>query len=447
MIAMRRSTTVVVMVFVALAAMVAGGRAGASPPTGPQITTGQDPTGTSFMVTGSGWTPNTLVNLEVCGNEALGGSSDCDVANSQVVGANASGEFVGFLRIAPPPSPCPCIVRAMSQSYTEIATAPIAVPGVITQAPGDRDVGTPVLRRLTIGSVSLTGSGPWTAWFGASPERTLKLTVTNTGDVPVDEAMVNLWVGEGDDPSGFVPPIRVDRLEPGESATYQVEIDLGAFTFGERTVTGEIRGIGEPTTFSTTTTSYPWLLIIVPIVVVVQLILVASRNRLRRRLHATEVAAATSAVATGAAAVDEEEQASEEPAAEEAPPTEGEPATEDELVAEAEEKATADAEEPATAEEEPKAAAEPAPEAEPELAEAAQVSGAPVPPPPAFTPPSGSPHIPPPPPVRVPIVPPPPPPPVTGGVVRPEPPPLPSRTKPLEPVGARAHVFSRLHRG
>jgi hypothetical protein len=435
-ITVRRSTSLAVLSLLALApaAALASGGAAASPPSVPEITTGQDPTGTSFMITGKGWTPNTLVNLEVCGNEALGGSADCDVANSQVVGVNASGEFVGFLPIAPPPSPCPCVVRAMSQTYTQIATAPIAVPGVITQPPGDRDVGTPVLRQLSIDAVSLTGSGPWTAWFGGSPERTLKLTVINTGDVPVDEAMVNLWVGGGDDPSGFIPPIRVDRLEPGESATYQVEIELGALTFGERTVAGEIRGIGEPTTFSTTTSSYPWLLIIIPIVVIVQLILVASRNRLRRRLHATEAAAAATAAtaATAEPPTDEAEPtAAEEPLADEEPPVEDElAAAEEEPAAEGE----ASGEQPA------------ADDAEPELAEAAQVSQSPVPPPPAFTPPSGSPHIPPPPPVRVPVAPPPPPPPVSGGSVRPAPPPLPSRAKPLEPVGATAHVFSRLRR-
>lgn len=285
MMARRRAMLALGLLAAVSSALVFSRDVVASPSSDAAITAAQDPTGTAFRVEGTNFTPGTLVNVELCGNEGLGGSGDCVVSTAQLAGVSSAGTFVALVPIDVPPAPCPCIVRAISQDYRQISVAPVQIPGAVTAVPGSEDLAPPIARQLTIETVSLTGSGPWTAWLGASPERTLTLTVVNTGEVRVEDAVVNMWVGEGDRPTGFVPPIQVEPLEPGETATYSVDIELGALTFGERTVQGEIRGVGTPTTFSTSTTSYPWILIIVPLVLVVQWMLIAIRNRLRRRLH------------------------------------------------------------------------------------------------------------------------------------------------------------------
>ncbi len=241
--------------------------------------------GATFKVKGTGWSPGSMVQVEVCGAEARSGSSDCAVASAQILVASADGTVQGRLSVVVPPSPCPCVVRAFSQDADDIATTPVDIPGAPSDHPGDGTVTAPALRRVEVQHVALRGSDTFGTWWGAPAHRTLEFTLVNTGSVAVDDASVSLRAGPTDDPNGFVPPVKVDRLEVGEQKAFSVPIEFPALSFGEQRVVGTVNGTSQPTTFAATTTTHPWLLIIVPSVLLLQLLLVLIRNIVRRRLH------------------------------------------------------------------------------------------------------------------------------------------------------------------
>lgn len=300
---MRPSGGVVVRRVVAgmtLATLALAGRSAAAPPDTDATASPDEPAievvdssvigdtlvpGQTFKVEGTGWPANVLVQLEVCGAEARSGSSDCAVDTAQVVASGDDGTLRGRVPVVVPPSPCPCVIRALSQTGTATATAPVEVPGAPSSHPGDGTVVAPALRRLEVEKVTLRGDDTWRTWLGVGPQRTFEFEVVNTGSVPVSEATVILSAGPIDDPDGFVPPVRLDRLEVGERRSVTVPIQFPALTWGEQQVRAVINGTSAPVAFSATTTSYPWLLIIVPAVLLLQLLLVTIRNRVRRRLH------------------------------------------------------------------------------------------------------------------------------------------------------------------
>ena len=283
----------------ALATCFAAGVAGAAPPTdepseptidvvdsaviGDTVLPGQ-----TFKVEGRGWTPNTLVQLEVCGAEARSGSSDCAVDTAQVVASDDEGVLRGRVPLVIPPSPCPCVVRALSQTGTDTATAPVEIPGAPSSHPGDGNVVAPALRRLEVEKVSLEGGNNVRTWLGAGPQRTFEFEVVNTGSVPVSDATVIITAGPVDEPTGFVPPVRLDRLEVGERRAVSVPIQFPALSWGDLQVRAVVNGTSAPVAFAATTSSYPWLLVIVPSVLLLQLVLVSIRNVVRRRLHAND---------------------------------------------------------------------------------------------------------------------------------------------------------------
>jgi len=241
--------------------------------------------GSTFKVQGTGWAPNALIELEVCGNHADSGTSDCSVGTSVVVASNDSGAFNGRLSLVLPPTPCPCVVRAVSQNSSVSATASVTIPGAQTAHAGDGTVVQPALRKLDIEHVALIGSDSLTTWLGGRATRRLEFEVVNHGTIAVNGASLDFVQGPKGNPTGFVPPLKLDRFEVGERRKIVVPIRFDALAFGDQSVRGSVRGTSVPVSFTVTTSTHPWLLILVPIVVIGQLILLSVRNRLRRRLH------------------------------------------------------------------------------------------------------------------------------------------------------------------
>jgi hypothetical protein len=267
----------------------------AATPNSPTITVVNEPfpddviaQGATFKVRGEGWSPGSLVQVEVCGAEARSGSSDCAVATAQILVADDTGVIQGRLSVVVPPSPCPCVIRAFTQDSDSIATTPVEIPGAPTDHPGDGTVTAPALRRVVVQNVVLRGSDTFATWWGAPAHRTLEFEVVNTGSVAIDDASIALRAGPSENPTGFVPPVKIDRIEVGESKRFSVPIEFPALSFGEQRVVGTVNGTSQPTVFAATTTTHPWLLIIVPSVVLLQLLLLLIRNIVRRRLHDEE---------------------------------------------------------------------------------------------------------------------------------------------------------------
>jgi hypothetical protein len=276
--------------------MVAGtGAAAAAPPSNvssPTITVLDEAfpdnalaQGATFKVQGTGWEPDSLIQIEVCGNEARSGTSDCATDAAQVVASNSIGVFQGRLAVVIPPKPCPCVIRAISQTSADLATTSVEIPNAPTSHPGDGDVVAPALRRLEVENVHLRGSDSWNTWLGGPARRTFEFEVVNTGTVAVVDAAVALTAGPIDNPNGFLRPVKIDRVEVGERRSFEVPVDFPALAFGDQAVRATVNGTSVPVAFKATTTTHPWLLIIIPALIIGQLLLIGTRNVLRRRLH------------------------------------------------------------------------------------------------------------------------------------------------------------------
>jgi hypothetical protein len=107
--------------------------------------------------------------------------------------------------------------------------------------------------------------------------------VTNIGSVPVDDPESVLEVGRGADPDGFVAPPEIGRLEPGESTTVSVDVELPVFAIGTYAVEGSFPGFDPPVEFRAESSHIPWLLLLLPLVILGLVALIALWNRIRRR--------------------------------------------------------------------------------------------------------------------------------------------------------------------
>jgi hypothetical protein len=240
--------------------------------------------GEEMVVTGSGWPAGASVVVELCGQGALRGSADCDIANQRTVAVDATGAFRSGLTVGLPPVPCPCVVKATDQTSGIAATAAVAVQGIAT-VPITEAAQLPA-RRISIESMEIEG-GSWTELLGAAADRTLVVTLENTGDVNIEDPALEVAWGRGSEPNGFVVVPDIEAMAPGETRTVTMELPRGAFAFGEYSATAEMQGLDERTSSRASVTTYPWLLLIVPLGLL-QLALLAVRNRVRSRVAIAE---------------------------------------------------------------------------------------------------------------------------------------------------------------
>jgi hypothetical protein len=238
--------------------------------------------GDQMLVTGAGWPVGASVLVELCGQGGLRGSADCDMGNQTIAGVGSSGTFTTALNVALPPVPCPCVVKVTDQASSLSATAEIAVQGVPT-LPITRETLDLPERRIEVSSMEITG-GSWTELFGLPAERTLAVTVVNTGAVAIEDPAVAIAWGGGDRPTGLVDPPDLEPMEPGATQTFQVDLPASGFAFGRRTATVEVQGLGEAGMSEASTSTHPWALLAIALVAC-QLLLLRIRNRVRRRLE------------------------------------------------------------------------------------------------------------------------------------------------------------------
>lgn len=286
---------------VLLAALVAVGAVGPRPPVAAapsegfdgatiRLSDGSVPAGTWIGVEGRSFPPGGLVLVEVCGwhvQPALG----CDDATAVPAPVDAAGAFATLLHVEEPLVPCPCTVRVRAQDERDgVASVPIVIEGVavLDEPAGSDPAQDPLPADLRVTEVALDGNGPWTAWFGAPPSRTLRYTITNVGVTPVDEVVVRLR-GPSEDGGGApldAPP--VGSLDPGEAKSFELTVDLPAFATGEHRIEGAVEGGEEVRRFQATTSTFPWMLALIPALVVLEVVLLVARNLLRDRLEARE---------------------------------------------------------------------------------------------------------------------------------------------------------------
>lgn len=255
--------------------------------TDPQITLGQAQvvSGDQLQVRGSGFTPQDLVTLELCGNGALDASVDCDVRGASEFAVRVTGEFFGVLTVRVPPRACPCVVRVTSSGDLGEIREPVEVTDAPFSQAAQRVPQPDISRQLTISDFEIENHGVLAGLLGARVERTAHLRITNTGSAPIQAPGISLTYGRGSDPTEVIPVPEVGVVEVGRPVELSVPFSLDAMSFGRYTVRASIGGLGEPLVARAETSTYPWGLVAAGLVCL-QLALLRLRNRVRRRIVA-----------------------------------------------------------------------------------------------------------------------------------------------------------------
>jgi hypothetical protein len=261
--------------------------------------------GQLVRVQGSNWGPpgSGVVQVVVCGNDAVNNSADCDLADTAEGAIRAGGTFFTGITIHAPPRPCPCLLRVYSTaSYVDVKI-PIRIAGVPSAtpvaAPGSQ-------RRLSLSHVGISGSGPMLSWFGAAPIRRVHFDVTNAGDVSLTNPPIDVTWGSGSNPAGFIAPPQVGVLAPGQTRRVSVAIPMHAVSLGTYTVVVKASPVGgQGATAPAQSTIIPWGWIAILLLVALGVILARRRARRRRAVadqQASPVTARPDAEPVGVAA-------------------------------------------------------------------------------------------------------------------------------------------------
>ncbi|MFI5976614.1 hypothetical protein [Streptomyces sp. NPDC051452] len=210
-----------------------------------RLSAGQAGTGGSVTVSGTGWRPHVLLMMLVCGRATpsrgvVGGTNSCANGDGRAVTTDGQGAFHRGLPVSEPPVPCPCVVHvATVTGATAEADAVLRVAGhPVAPLPAERSGG----RLAVLSDVRLTGSGGLLTWFGAPPDRTLVLTVGNTGTSPVRDPVFRVGTAHG-----VFAPQWEDRqwrgtLAPGKKAQIKLPVELSAGAHGDYTVSLDYDG-------------------------------------------------------------------------------------------------------------------------------------------------------------------------------------------------------------
>ncbi len=236
--------------------------------------------GERIWVEGSGWPVGELLQLVTCGELGVGGSRTCDQTRAIATPVREDGSFRVRMVVGEPPVACPCVVKVATVAEAS-AAARVDVPFSVAGHPnGDIPTLDSLRPRLEVEAVELRGSGPFLAYFGAAPRRTLEVTVRNAGGASSPAAP--MLTGWGRDPGGIereFDPVTLEPLEPGMSATVAIPATLPIAAMGTYHVAGALPGL-EP--FDVAVTHQPWGLFVLNALALV-LVVLAVRWRLVRR--------------------------------------------------------------------------------------------------------------------------------------------------------------------
>ena len=239
--------------------------------------------GSSVKVIGQNLPPNTNVQVQICGNDALNGSGDCALSTAQEVTTSNEGLFQTSLIVSIPPKPCPCVVLLLDFSTPVTPMAPIDIIGAPFKSPSATNV-----QKLQIVNAYLTGSGPWSSWFGAPPQRTLVISIRNPNAAPYADPPLQLSVGaQADTTSNRVTTYRLSTIGPHQTKTYEVRVTFPAFSIGEHEVVGTVGGVGLSRTLVVNTWLFPWGLLVV-LVVLIEVVLLSLTRFIRERRRRRE---------------------------------------------------------------------------------------------------------------------------------------------------------------
>ncbi|MGW2656067.1 hypothetical protein ACWC1D_20755 [Streptomyces sp. NPDC001478] len=192
--------------------------------------------GGEVAVKGTGWRPDTLLMMLICGQSTpargvIGGTNSCANGDGRAVTTDKKGAFTKKLPVAEPPAPCPCVVHVATVTGEQaLADAPFVVAGhPVAPLPKESGEG----RLAVLAATRLEGDSGLLTWFGAPPSRRLVFTVGNLGSAPVKDPVFRLGVSHG-----VYAPQWEDRqwrgtVEPGRKALVELPVELSAGAHGD----------------------------------------------------------------------------------------------------------------------------------------------------------------------------------------------------------------------
>ncbi|QES36009.1 hypothetical protein DEJ48_23670 [Streptomyces venezuelae] len=254
----RAAVVLAVLVLLGVAVLPQAPSAAAADKPSVKLSASQAGKGGSITVKGTGWRPDALLMMLVCGQSApgkgvVGGTNSCANSEGRAVTTDDDGAFSKKLPVAEPPEPCPCVVHVATvtgekqQVDAVLKVAGHPVKPLPAQATGGK------LSVLT--DTALEGSGGVLTWFGAPPRRTLEFTVGNVGSAPVKDPVFQVGTSHG----VFAPQWEEQQwrgtIAPGKKAQIKLPVELSAgahgdylvsLKFGGKVLAEQPWGVGRP---------------------------------------------------------------------------------------------------------------------------------------------------------------------------------------------------------
>ncbi|WP_455351430.1 hypothetical protein [Streptomyces sp. SYSU K217416] len=201
--------------------------------------------GGEITVTGSGWRPNALLMLLICGRSApgrgvIGGTNSCANADGRAVTTDATGRFSKRLPVAEPPEPCPCVVHVATVTGEQAAVdAEFTVAGhPVAPLPSQASAA----RLSVLAAARLEGDDGILVWFGAPASRKLVVTVGNLGPAPVKDPVFQVGTSHG----VFAPSWQEQQwrgtIPPGQKARVELNVQLASGAHGDYLVSMKYGG-------------------------------------------------------------------------------------------------------------------------------------------------------------------------------------------------------------
>ncbi|MDA8267517.1 MAG: hypothetical protein M0013_03965 [Actinomycetota bacterium] len=247
--------------------------------------------GSVMSIGAYGLNPLTDYQVQICGDAGIRTSADCDLPASTTAATSQAGHFVVELRVAAPPAPCPCVVKAeplvgRGTLTQQVLTVPITITGASYAPPAAQAVSEGYSGLRVIHAV-VVGSGSWAEWFGATPHRALLVRLRNVSADLIPSTPFVLRAGQGPDPSQVVATPVLPPLFPGQTVSYRVPVTFPAMSIGHYEVVGSLGSVGQIVPFTARTTLMPWGLLALAALVVA---LTVARAVMRRRRRAARSA-------------------------------------------------------------------------------------------------------------------------------------------------------------
>ena len=256
--------------------------------------------GEKMRVLGKRWDRG-KVNVAVCGNLGLNGSTDCDQPSSRSLTVGSGGGFSTIIKVAVPPKPCPCVVLVQSENGSTVIRIKMDIVGSVSQLPSQN---TPEAAFTTVGVTSaVKGGSSWRDAFGFGPSRTLTFTVVNTGKFATGNGAIDITVGKENPPIGFAGTVAFNSIEAGATATIVAHISLDAFAFGTYNIKARLQSPRVSKELALTTNTFPWFLVtaLLLLVLIVDLIVVLRTRRKKQDALESDLATLSDAGVAAAA--------------------------------------------------------------------------------------------------------------------------------------------------